>query len=90
VTDATGLEGKYDFTLFWATDSMSGPMARPGPSPSSAAGGPPVASLPDSGPTIFGAIQAQVGLKLEQKKGAVDIMVIDHVEKNLYRELSGR
>jgi len=49
-----------------------------------------VASLPDSGPTIFGAIQAQVGLKLEQKKGAVDIMVIDHVEKNLYRELSGR
>jgi uncharacterized protein (TIGR03435 family) len=35
----------------------------------------------DSGPTLEGAIQAQLGLKLESKKGMVDVLVIDHAEK---------
>jgi uncharacterized protein (TIGR03435 family) len=35
----------------------------------------------DSAPTIFGAIQDQLGLKLEPKKGQVDMIVIDHAEK---------
>jgi uncharacterized protein (TIGR03435 family) len=34
----------------------------------------------DSGP-IFVALQAQLGLKLEQKKGLSDRLVIDHIEK---------
>jgi uncharacterized protein (TIGR03435 family) len=33
------------------------------------------------GPTVFAAIQEQMGLKLEPKKGTVDMFVIDHVEK---------
>jgi uncharacterized protein (TIGR03435 family) len=37
---------------------------------------------PDNpGPTIFAALQEQLGLKLESKKGMVDIVVIDHIEK---------
>jgi uncharacterized protein (TIGR03435 family) len=65
VTDITGLTGKFDFTLTWAMD-------RGGPSPASDA---------DSGPTIFNALQTQLGLKLEQKKGPVDRLVIDHAER---------
>ncbi len=37
---------------------------------------------PDSpGPTIYNALQEQLGLKLESKKGSVDILIIDHMEK---------
>ena len=40
-----------------------------------------MASTPDDGgQTIFAAVQ-QLGLKLEMKKGPVDVIVIDHVEK---------
>lgn len=60
VTDATGLKGKYDFTLQWVPDR----------------GG-----VSDSGPNIFQALQDQLGLKLESKKGMVDILVVDHIEK---------
>ena len=36
---------------------------------------------PDSGPSLFSAIQATLGLKLEPKKGLLDIIVVDHAEK---------
>ncbi len=36
---------------------------------------------PDSGPSIFTALQEQLGLRLESKRGAVEMLVIDHVEK---------
>jgi bla regulator protein blaR1 len=73
VIDKTGLTGKYDFTLIWAPD--------PG-----AAGGVPAgtdaAQAPDSsGPSIFAAVQEDLGLKLQPGKGPVEMVVIDHVEK---------
>jgi uncharacterized protein (TIGR03435 family) len=40
----------------------------------------PAASAPDS-PDLFTALQEQLGLKLEQRKGPVEVLVIDHVEK---------
>ncbi len=42
----------------------------------------PEASAPDlSGPSLFTALQEQLGLKLETRKAQVEILVIDHVEK---------
>jgi len=84
VTDATGLTGKYDFTLTWGPDGMGaiGGRGASAAMPAPAEGG-AVAMAPDSdpAPTIFAAIQEQLGLRLEQKKGTVDMFIIDHVEK---------
>lgn len=79
VVDKTGLTGKYDFTLKWTPDESQGAMFK------RAEGGQPGAeatSTPESsGPSIFTAIQEQLGLKMESQKGPVEIYVIDHAEK---------
>jgi uncharacterized protein (TIGR03435 family) len=36
---------------------------------------------PDGGPSLFAALQEQLGLKLETQKGSVEVFVIDHIEK---------
>ena len=71
VVDRTALKGKFAFTLEWTPDP-SQPTGLLGPSP---------APVDDSGPSIFTALQEQLGLKLEPQKGPVEILVIDHVEK---------
>jgi bla regulator protein BlaR1 len=78
VQDKTGLTGKYDFTLQWTPDRNGFPMFG---SPESGQQGPGAAASPDSsGPSIFTAMQEQLGLKLESQKGRVEVLVIDHVE----------
>ena len=78
VVNQTGLKGLYDFKLQWTPDEGQGQMmALPGGGPSRDAAPPPDAS----GPSIFTALQEQLGLKLESQKGPVDTLVIDHVEK---------
>jgi uncharacterized protein (TIGR03435 family) len=76
VFDKTGLAGKYDLELNWAPDHGSDPMFK-GPEGSPQRGDP----APDSsGPSIFTALQEQLGLKLQSAKGPVETLVIDHVE----------
>lgn len=77
VLDRTGLTGHYRFELSWM----------PGPGERFAMGGPNSASAveasgqtPPSGPSIFTALQEQLGLKLKLEKGTVDVAVIDHIE----------
>jgi uncharacterized protein (TIGR03435 family) len=76
VVDKTGLTGDYDFELKWTPDESQGPGFK---GPGGPGDGPPP---PDpNGPTIFTAVQEQLGLKLESQKGPVDVLVIDHAEK---------
>ena len=71
VLDKTGLTSRYDFILqFTAEDSQVIPQTGAVPSASD-----PIA------PSIFTAVQEQLGLKLESGKGPVAAIVIDHVER---------
>jgi len=73
VADKTELKGLFDLKLNWTPD---GYRPREGGSPN------PNEPRPDpDGPTIFTAIQEQLGLRLESRKGPVEILVIDRVEK---------
>jgi len=71
VIDKTGLQGAFDVELRWT--NMTVPL-RPELSPNAAPG-------PEPGPSIFTALQEQLGLKLESAKGLVDVLVIDSAEK---------
>jgi uncharacterized protein (TIGR03435 family) len=90
VVDQTDLKGKYDYTLEFAPGDNRGGMMRgamagmPMPMPPPGAdGGGAGGTAPDAeaGPTIFSALQEQLGLRLEAKKGPVDLLVIDSIEK---------
>jgi uncharacterized protein (TIGR03435 family) len=71
VVDMTGLSGKYDWKLQWSPDPGT---AIPGPNTSQQQ---PVDA---PGPTIFTAVQEQLGLKLETARGPVDTWVIDKID----------
>lgn len=79
VVDATGLEGTFDVTLFFrGTQAVRG-----GASSLASDGNTPLGTgdRPMQGPDIFEAVREQLGLELKQKKGPVDVLVIDHAEK---------
>ena len=77
VVDKTGLTGTYDFDLQYVFDRGPGPI-----SGGSSEGQPiPSASEPSGGPSVFTALQDQLGLKLESGKGPIEIIVIDHIER---------
>jgi uncharacterized protein (TIGR03435 family) len=79
VLDKTTLTGIYDITLQWTTDQAEVPAPT---APNSSQRGSENTSAPNgSWPSIFAAIQEQLGLKLEEGKGPVEVIVIEHVEK---------
>jgi uncharacterized protein (TIGR03435 family) len=65
VTDKTGLTGTYDIEYETELPSAPGPAA-----PSS-----------HESLSLFTVLEEQLGLKLESERGAVDVLVIDHVER---------
>jgi uncharacterized protein (TIGR03435 family) len=68
VADFTAVPGEFDFKLEWTSDDMQAPAPD---------------AVPDaaSGPSLFAALQEQLGLKLESRKVPADVLVIDHAEK---------
>lgn len=69
VTDGTGLQGAFDFTLRWTPDQ-----------PAHAADGNAEPDLSNDYPTLFTAIQQQLGLRIVSTSGPVEVLVIAHIE----------
>lgn len=87
VIDQTGLTGSYEFDLAWTPDEnerMGGKLAMP-----MAHGAPPPGAGPDAkgpdasdpGMPLAQALQTGLGLKLEAKRDATDLIVVDRAEK---------
>jgi uncharacterized protein (TIGR03435 family) len=68
VLDQTGLPGTYDFDLEWTPDEnqFSGSLPR---------------SVEPTKPSLFVAMQEQLGLRLEATRGPVQVLVIDRVAR---------
>jgi uncharacterized protein (TIGR03435 family) len=79
VLDKTGLNGSYDFTLQWTPDQSQ--AATPSGTEGSQQTTDNTTPVQSSGPSIFEAIQDQLGLKLESRKAPVEVLLIDHVER---------
>ncbi|WP_263355901.1 TIGR03435 family protein [Acidicapsa ligni] len=71
VVDKTNLTGSYDFTLKWTPDDA----------PVEAKGADGTSPTEEIAPSLFTALQEQLGLKLEPRKTTVDVIVIDHIEQ---------
>lgn len=83
IVDKTNLAGRYDIRLQWAPTPGENPFDQGGnklPGTIIDNGGATLTADP-SGPSIFSAIQEQLGLRLESTKGPVDVLVIDRVER---------
>jgi uncharacterized protein (TIGR03435 family) len=76
VIDRTGLTGNYDLDLQWTPDQMPQGAGRGDAPP----GAPALPPIDPNGPSIFTAVQEQLGLKLESTKAPTDVLVIDRVE----------
>ena len=73
--DKTGLEGGYDFTLSFAgvgqVQNRNGPGAAPGAA----------ASDPNGALSLWDAINSQLGLKAEEQKRPLKVMVVDSISE---------
>jgi uncharacterized protein (TIGR03435 family) len=69
VVDRTGLTDRYDFAIKWMPDE------------SQFGGHLELGNEKNPLPSLFTAMQEQLGLKLEPMKAPVDVLVIDSVAK---------
>ena len=72
VVDRTGLDGRFDMDLRFTPEFIP-PM--PGGRPEW------LPEIDPNGPSIFAAVQEQLGLKLDAQQGPVEVLVIDRVER---------
>jgi uncharacterized protein (TIGR03435 family) len=73
VIDRTGLTGAFDLDLTYTPDQL--PQGPPPP------GAPPLPAIDPNGPSIFTAMQEQLGLKLEATRGPVPVLVVQRIER---------
>lgn len=72
VLDKTGLTSHYSFTFQWTPETLGAMGGR-----AEDDGG----AVEAAGPSLFTALQEQLGLKLVPTKAPVDVIVIDHIER---------
>jgi len=69
VVDKTGLTGRYAFNLAWTPEQMPAARRRLA-----------CRRIDPDGPSLFTALQEQLGLKLQSAKGPVEVLIVDSVE----------
>ena len=88
--DATGIEGRYDFTLSFSSVDLTraagggggGGGAAAGSGGAAGAGGTAAGSSdPNGALSVIDAVNRQMGLKLEKVKRPVSVLVIDHIDE---------
>jgi uncharacterized protein (TIGR03435 family) len=67
VIDQTGLAGTFDVHLRWQRDPDPGTAAAPNDA--------------ETAPSIFDAVEKQLGLRLTSGRAPVEYMIVDHVER---------
>ena len=77
VVDQTGLKDRYDFQLKWTPDDSQFAQFRG----TGVNVTPPTSNDPNAPPSLYTAVQEQLGLKIEATKAEDDVIVIDHVEQ---------
>jgi uncharacterized protein (TIGR03435 family) len=77
VIDQTGLTASYDFNLKWTPDDSQFVQFRGTNGPIQ----PPAGDNPNAPPSLYTALQEQLGLKFTATKAMDDVIVIDHIEK---------
>jgi uncharacterized protein (TIGR03435 family) len=87
VVDKTGLSGTFDYTLDFSRELVQNLALAglpPPPPPANGAGqlaGAPAPGDPSEAPSLFTALQEQLGLKLDKKRVPLDVIVVDRAEK---------
>lgn len=69
IVDATGLTGPFEVKLEWAPDNL-------------VASGDPNAPPPDR-PSLFAAVQEQLGLRLEARRAPLEVLVVERASRVL-------
>jgi uncharacterized protein (TIGR03435 family) len=69
VVDETGLSGQFDLDVFFSPEGQGGALV-----------GPPPAAVSDA-PALVTALQDDLGLKLDARRGPVDVLVVDGIER---------
>jgi uncharacterized protein (TIGR03435 family) len=67
IVDKTGLTGSFDIKLTYEDEEVRRLFPGPG--------------QPREAPSLFTALEEQLGLKLESSRGPVDVVVIDSAER---------
>jgi len=78
----TELKGEYDYNMEFTSEGLAMMKGMPMPPPGAGGpGGPAPSDGAETGPSLFTAVQEQLGLRLEPRKGAVELIVVDSAEK---------
>jgi uncharacterized protein (TIGR03435 family) len=75
VVNKTGLTGNYNWRLKWTPEATAQNFSGAND------GTPPPAESDDSAPSLFTALQEQLGLKLQPQKGSVESLVVDSIDR---------
>ena len=70
VIDRSGLDGRYDFTLEWVP-----------PIPVAGDTAPQVDAPREAGPSVFTALEEQLGLRLASSRAPIEILVVEAAER---------